>query len=173
MAIDVATMLAEKYDDFEMVMAGADKGLLDTAKKYAREKGIDAKIFFPGFISHEQKIKYAREYDFFISTNNIDNAPVSVIEFMALGLPVIAVNTGGIPYMIENNRNGCLVNADDAFAMTGKIIELLEAPELAQKIACTARVYAEQYDENVVIRKWRQLLQQFDDELEGLIINSE
>ena len=79
----------EKCNDFEMVMAGADGGLLNSAKSYAEKKGLKNIIHFPGFITHEQKLKYACNYDFYISTNRIDNAPVSLTEFMALGLVVV------------------------------------------------------------------------------------
>jgi glycosyltransferase involved in cell wall biosynthesis len=158
MAIDVAVILSGKYGDFEMVMAGADKGLLDPAKKYVQKKGIAAKVHFPGFISLGQKLEYARHYDFCISTNHIDNAPVSLVECMALGLVVISVNTGGLPYMIENNCNGFLVNPGDAAGMAYKIMELIEKPGHAHRVAQQARLYAEQFDESIVIKKWKQLL---------------
>jgi glycosyltransferase involved in cell wall biosynthesis len=161
MAVDVALLLAEKYDGFEMIMAGADRGLLAATKQYANEKGLGEKICFPGFISDEQKIRYAQDYDFFISTNNVDNAPVSLVEFMALGLPVISTKAGGVPYMIENNKNGFLVDMNDAAGMANKIVELIEHPDQAHAIACNARKYAEQYDEDVVMEKWRELLLNF------------
>src|SRR5258706_11464070 len=150
MAIDVAAILAGKYDDFEMVMAGADKGLLDSVKKHAQKKGIAAKVCFPGFISLEQKLEYARNYDFCISTNYIDNAPVSLVECMALGLVVISVNAGGLRYMIENNCNGFLVNPGDAAGMANKIMELTENSGRAHGVAQQARLYAEQFDESIV-----------------------
>ena len=109
MAVRVAKILSEKYPGFKMVMAGADKGLLTEIKKMIREYKLGDIIELPGYIETTIKNKLADDYDIYICTNKIDNAPVSIIEFMALGLAIVAVNIGGIPYIIEDGKNGLLV----------------------------------------------------------------
>lgn len=162
MAVRVAKRLAEKYNDFEMVMAGKEGPLYNAVKKLTQEFGLTNKILFPGYISMEQKQAYANTYDIYICTNKIDNTPVSLTEFMQFGLPVISVNTGGIPYMIEDGVNGLLVNADDDGAMAEKINMLIDNQPLAQLIITNAYNYAQQYDDTNVIKKWKEILSELN-----------
>lgn len=158
MAIRVAKRLSEKYKDFQMVMAGKDGPLTSTIKKMAGENGLSNKIIFPGYINMQEKLRFTRDYDIYICTNKIDNAPVSLIEFMHLGLPIVSVNVGGIPYLIQHEQNGLLVNDDDDEAMFMQIIRLIENHSLAKTISLNAYQYAQRYDEKNVIRKWKTLL---------------
>lgn len=154
MAVQVAMILRRKYTDFKMVMAGADKGLLEEIQAMIEKENLQDLIELPGYINLEQKKVFANEYDLFISTNHIDNAPVSMIEFMAMGLPVISTNVGGIAYMIEDTINGFLVPPNDAVAMAEKIIELIENPGTATRIARNAFNFSRKFDEGIVLEKW-------------------
>lgn len=158
MAIDVAALLVKRFPDFLLVMAGADKGLLDACKKMVVEKGIDHCVSFPGYINLEQKNKLADEHDIYICTNKVDNAPFSFIEFMAMGLPIVSVATGGIPYLIKHEWNGLLCANDDPQQMANAIAGLIESPQLAEQIRINAQEYARCYDEYAVATKWKTVL---------------
>jgi len=158
MAVRVAKRLAAMYGDFEMVMAGKEGPLLQATIDLAKQYELHEKIIFPGYINMQQKLEYAKEYDVYISTNKVDNTPVSLTEFMQLGLPVVSVNVGGIPYMIEDGVNGLLVNANDDEAMFKKINLLIENQQLAQSIITNAHNYVQRYDENNVMQKWSAIL---------------
>lgn len=158
MAVRVAKRLAEKYSNFEMVMAGKDGPLAQETIALANSYGLSPKIIFPGYINLEQKQAYAKDYDIYICTNKIDNTPVSLTEFMQFGLPIVSVNVGGIPYMIEDGVNGLLVNHGDDEAMFNKIALLVENQLLAQSIIENAYAYVQRYDEKNVLQKWKELL---------------
>jgi len=158
LAIRVAERLANKFEDFQMVMAGKEGPLFPLIKKMVEEKGLADKIIFPGYINTQEKIVFAEQYDVYINTNKIDNAPVSVIEFMAMGLPVVSVNVGGMPYLITHEQNGLLVNGDDDEAMFFQICRLIKSPSFARSICCNAFHYAQQYDEKNIFKKWKTLI---------------
>ncbi len=154
MAVRTAKLLAEKFEDFKMVMAGADRGNLAEIKDMITRYDLDEKIYLAGYIDTAEKNKLAAEYDIYINTNKIDNAPVSVIEYMLMGLPVVAVSTGGIPYIIEDRKNGLLVEPGNEADMAAKITMLVEDPAFSAAIANKARNYAENYDEKNILHKW-------------------
>ncbi|MGI8952788.1 MAG: glycosyltransferase family 4 protein [Chitinophagaceae bacterium] len=162
MAVRVAVQLAKKYPDFKMVMAGADLGMQNQIKQMAKQYSITDKIIFPGYINMKEKLQYAKDCDIYICTNKIDNAPVSLIEFMALGLPVVSVNTGGIPFLIKHGETGLLVEFDDDEAMAKQIENLLQDLRLAQKIICNAYNYSRKYDEPVILEKWKKVLNELN-----------
>lgn len=84
-------------------------------------------------------IKLTNEYDIFINTTNIDNTPVSVIEAMALSLPVVSTNVGGIPFLIEDGKDALLSAPEDETSMYEHICQLIQNPEMARSIAINAR----------------------------------
>lgn len=160
MAVRVGAILAKKYPLFKMVMAGYDRGSLQMVQQLAHELKVQDKIDFPGYISNEQKNKYAKELDIYICTNRIDNAPVSLIEMMALGMPVVSVNTGGIPYLVSNGENGLLVNLDDDEAMAKCIMSIIDKPELGRQLANNGLAFTKQFGEAAVLEKWKKVFEE-------------
>jgi glycosyltransferase involved in cell wall biosynthesis len=157
MAINVALELKKTYPNVALCMVGPNKeNLLEKCKNYAHLHSIDVK--FTGKLSKDEWIKLSQDYNIFINTTHFDNTPVSVIEAMALGLPVVSTNVGGIPYLISNNENGLLVNDDDAIAMANAIKKLLNNPEQRNSIIVNARKYVEQFDWEIVKKEWYQIL---------------
>lgn len=159
MALDVLSLLLQKYDDASLCMVGPDRdGTLERVKQQAEEMGLDDKVIFTGKLSKESWWKLSESYDIFINTTNVDNTPVSVMEAMALGLPVVSTNVGGIPYLVEDAKEALLVDAEDAEAMAEKILQLIEHPSNAVELAKNARKKVESFDWENVKPRWIELL---------------
>ncbi len=159
MAVRVAAILSKRFPEFKMVMAGFDNGSLSSVKQLASNLGVVDKIEFPGYIDIQQKNKYASECDIYICTNKIDNAPVSVIEMMCLGLPVISVNTGGIPFLVRQNFNGLLVELDNDQEMADKITSIIENSAKGKSIAEEGYKFSRQFGEGPVLEKWNYIFE--------------
>ena len=65
---------------------------------------LNQKIEFVGYLRKIEWLELARDHDIFINTSTIDNMPVSILEMMALGLPIISTNVGGIPFILESRK---------------------------------------------------------------------
>ncbi|MFX0195823.1 MAG: glycosyltransferase, partial [Candidatus Hodarchaeota archaeon] len=85
------------------------------------------------------------EYDIFVNASNVDNMPGAILEAFACGLPVVSTKTGGIPYILEDEVTGLLVNKYDCHAIADKAIQLLEDPELSLRLARNAREECQKY----------------------------
>src|SRR5690606_41946312 len=72
-------------------------GSMERVKSLATNFGVSVTI--TGELPKKDWIALAKDYNIFINTTNYDNMPVSVIEAMALGLPVVSTNVGGLPYL--------------------------------------------------------------------------
>ncbi|MCZ8197281.1 MAG: glycosyltransferase family 4 protein [Flavobacterium sp.] len=157
MAIDVFNFIKSDYPNATLCMVGPDKdGSLETTKKYAEE--LELNVNFTGRLSKEKWLELSHNYDIFINTTNIDNTPISVMEAMAMGLPVISTNVGGIPYLLDDKVDSLLVTDCDSTAMANSIKYIIKNPEIASKIAYNARTKVESFDWNSVKKLWNNLL---------------
>lgn len=158
MAVDVLQQLQQKYQGASLCMVGPDKdGSLSTTKDYAAGIGV-GNIAFTGKMSKKDWIALSGAYDIFINTTHFDNTPVSIMEAMALGMPVVTTNVGGIPFLLKDNEEALLVEDNDVSAMNEAVVSLMEDPGLPVKLISNARAKAETWDWNVVKIKWNRLL---------------
>ncbi len=159
MAIRVVKNLVEKYPDISLCMVGPDRdGSLEDTKTYAKELGLSDKVTFTGGLSKPEWIKLAGEYDIFINPTNFDNLPVSIVEAMALGFPIVSTNVGGLPFLIEDGVDGLLVDKNDDKMMSEKIDNLLTNPALCKTLSTHARAKADTYDWNVIKGQWDNII---------------
>ena len=95
-------------------------------------------VVFTGRVSNEQIYDYLGQADVMLSAPKIDNMPVSLIEAMNAGLLVISSRVGGVPYMIEDGKNGLLFESDNDADLAEKMIWVVEHPEDSHDIVVQA-----------------------------------
>ncbi len=157
LAIEVAGTLHEKGHKTDLCMVGPEvDGSLKRAEKLSEH--LNVKTTFTGKLDKASWRRLSDNHNIFINTTNFDNTPVSVIEAMALGLPVVSTNVGGMPYLIEDGITGLLVPPNNSEAMTKAIEKLISNPALAAKISLNARKQVEAFDWDIVKHKWLKLL---------------
>jgi glycosyltransferase involved in cell wall biosynthesis len=158
LAVEVLHALQQKGIQASLCMVGPRKDA-SFEKTQQLAKDLDVEVTFTGRLSKNEWISLSTEYDIFINTTNFDNTPVSLIEAMALGMPIISTNVGGIPYLINDQENGLLVEPNSKEAMIQAIETLLNDFTLAQKLSQNARKKAESFDWETVKTQWNLLLQ--------------
>ena len=161
MAIKTLYELKKEYPEAKLCMVGPDRdGTLKEVKALVAELDLENSVEFTGVLTKKEWHKKAIDFDVFINTSNIDNMPVSIIEAMALGLPVVTTNVGGIKYLINNNINGTLVNPNDVEAMKNATIALIK--NRTGNSTEKARKEVEDFQWSVVKHKWNKLLKKHD-----------
>ena len=159
MAVNVLNKLLETYPKATLCMIGPEKdNSLKSCKALVKKMQLENHVEFTGMLSKKQWHIKAKDYNIFINTTNIDNTPVSVMEAMALGLPVVSTNVGGIPYLIDNGVNGLLVDKNNSNAMVNAIIKICKNKDLAKTLAINARREVEQFDWGKVKHLWDKIL---------------
>ena len=157
LALDVVETLLEQDITVSLCMVGPEKdGSLKRCKQRVSEKKLP--VIFTGKLDKVEWISLSKEYAVFINTTNFDNTPVSVIEAMALGLPVVSTNVGGIPFLIEDRVDGVLVAPNNPNAFAAALQALVANPEQSQQLAIRARQKVEQFDWQNVKQQWIALL---------------
>ncbi len=162
MAIRVLYKLSKKYNNPMLTMVGPDKDgskrlCIDLAKKL----NIEKQIKFTGKLTKNQWISLSSKSDIFINTTHIDNMPVSVIEAMALGLPIISTNVGGIPYLLKHGKTALLVNDGDTDGMVNEIMYLINDHHQSKKLSNNALLIAQKYSWDNISVKWKKLIRMY------------
>lgn len=157
LAIDILHALKKKNIKASLAMVGPDNdGSLIKAKAYA--KALNVEVEFTGKLQKADWIAKAKYYNIFINTTNFDNMPVSIIEAMALGLPIISTNVGGLTYLLENNKTGILVPPKNSDAFVKAILNIKRDTTLGNNLALAARDKAEKFDWQTVKVEWKTVL---------------
>jgi glycosyltransferase involved in cell wall biosynthesis len=157
LALKIVEALLKKGMGATLTMVGPEKdGSLAKCKQYAKQKNLP--VTFTGKLSKKQWIELSKQSDIFINTTNVDNMPVSVVEAMALGLPVISTNVGGIPYLIDAGKNGILVPKQEVLPFVLAIEDLMLAAERTQNISKKAHSFAKKFDWESVKLAWFEIL---------------
>lgn len=123
-------------------------------KKLAKNLGLK-NVEFVGRVEQSEMPKIYDRADIYLNSSIVDNAPLSIIEAFACGLPVVSTNAGGITYLVENEKNGLLVEMKDYKSLAEAAIRLLGNDELAQRLISNARKECEKYAWAKVGEDWR------------------
>ena len=145
-------IIQERFSDASLKVAG-NGPCRESLLQLARELKLN-KVEFVGMVERSRMSELYNEADCFLNGSRIDNQPLSILESFASGLPVVSTNAGGIPDMVTNGVTGFLVEMDDHEALARAAIELLENPELANRIISQARDECQQYTWEAVSSQW-------------------
>ena len=119
-----------------------------------RKEEIASHTRFLGYLHGDEKIRVFTESDIFILPSYSEGFPITMLEAMAAGLPVIATSVGAIPEVIEEGKNGFLIGVGDYHALAQKILILAKDKKLRRKMATNnISKIRKLYDRTIVMRK--------------------
>ena len=153
LAIDAFSRLADRFPEYllEIWGEGEDRESLLT---YVKELGLEKRILLPG-ATEDVKAKL-KESSLFILSSNTEGMPNSLMEAMAMGLPVISTDCpcGGPKMLIENGVNGLLVPVQDVGAMAEAMEKLMADEKLAEKLGKKALKIRDRLNPQKVNTQW-------------------
>jgi glycosyltransferase involved in cell wall biosynthesis len=137
--LESAARVSSNADAVRFVIVG--DGILRTEmENYARELSITDRVIFTGWRRDLPRI-YAGMKVLVVCSDN-EGTPVSAIEAMASGVPVVATRVGGLPDIITDGETGYLVPPRDPEALAGAVLRLLQDPELASRMGQASQTMA-------------------------------
>jgi len=99
--------------------------------------GSRNKISLPGAVPNEIVADHMRAADLLVLPSMTEGRPVSILEAMHIGLPVVAARVGDVPEMIDDGKNGFLVEPGDVTGLKAKLREIIENPSSLERIRKT------------------------------------
>jgi len=135
----VAQLKREKLVFEARIIGDAADYSFQEAGNFCKENNLDETVKIVGPKFNEQKMRELYDADIFVLPSFNECFPLTILEAMQAGLPIIATKIGGIPDMITNNQQGFLVDANDQHALAEKIRILVENRSLREEFGSNAR----------------------------------
>ncbi|KYH28018.1 MULTISPECIES: glycosyltransferase family 4 protein [Clostridium] len=133
-----------------------DGELRKDVEKSIVEKGLTNKVKITGWTN--EVAEYISVFDIGILTSKWEGFGLVLAEYMASGKPIVASNVGGIPTVIENNRNGILVDSNDIDGFVDGILKIKNNKELRDSfITNSYKDVREKFDIRRVVREHEEL----------------
>ena len=145
-------LLKTRYPEATLSIVGA--GSQEAELKRLCETLDVREIFFLGAVEPAEMPLVHDDADIFLNSSLVDNQPLSILEAMASGLPIISTGVGDIANMLEDGVSGAIVPERDPAAMAAAAVLFLEKPDLARSMAARAYERLDRYSWRGVRSQW-------------------
>lgn len=145
--LEACGILAGSRRDWRCVIAGSDPDgtVLERFRSLNARSGLGGLVRFVGSLPATDLLEMLSGAKLFVlpciraESGDMDGIPVSLMEAMGMGLPVISTRISGVPELIEDGVSGLLVEPGDPAALAGAIGRLLDDPGLSASLGGEAR----------------------------------
>lgn len=148
----------QAYDNLRLVLIGSGPAREDLEDRATRS-GIQHAVRFTGPVAYHQLPRYMAMADAFVTASVTEVHPLTVIEAMAAGLPVVGINSPGVGDTVINDQTGYLVPEEDLAMFTAKMIRIAVDTSNRQRMGQQARIEAQKY---AIERTSQLLMEQYE-----------
>lgn len=139
--IDGIKIVKETVPDIRLVVVG-DGDMKGSYEAHANRLGLHDSVKFEGRLSGGALVKQYERADIFSLPSLNESFGMVILEAMSAGLPIVATNVGGIPTLVDEGKNGFLVEPRSAAALAEKIEYLIAHPAEAAALGAAGRTKA-------------------------------
>ncbi len=144
-AVRAFAIVREAYPGARLVLAG-DGPERAALEALAASLDLSEAVRFAGPLANDAMPALYQASDLVLNPSLADNMPISVLEALACGVPVVSTNVGGIPALLQHGVTGLLVSPGDAPAMAQAMLALLRESQQARQLVDHGLAHAAQFD---------------------------
>lgn len=157
--IDVFALVQKQIPDASLTIVGGGEEY-DRLKAQAKALGMADKVTITGMVSSREVKQHMLASDIYVMTSHTECFPMVLLEASSVGLPLVAFDVPvGPRSIIENGKNGYLVDYANKQQMADRIVGMLKEREALQKLGSNAKAMSEQYLASNIMPLWQQLFQ--------------
>lgn len=140
-SVEAFAQIAGRYPQARLVIGGEAKEAeyLERVRKSIERHGISEKVDMLGHVNHAQLMEELGKASVFLLPSRQENSPMAIAEAMAAGIPVIASNRCGMPYMVREGQTGLLIDPESTEQIAECMHQLLASPETARQMGQAGR----------------------------------
>lgn len=143
--ISAAPTILSKYPGTKFVIVGEDP-VIPAMKDLSMSFDVSDYFIFLGWQSQDDLLGIYADADLFVLPSLTEAFGVTLLEALAVGLPVIASNTGGIPEIIQDGINGLLIAPDNQEELSQAIEKIFDNKDFANALILNGRATADNFD---------------------------
>jgi glycosyltransferase involved in cell wall biosynthesis len=147
-----------KEVDARFVIAG-DGPFLHTLKSLISEKELDGRMVTLGSVPNKDVMKFYGESDVFLMPSDEEGFPRVLLEAMAMGVPFVASDVGGVRDIIPDSAQDFVVAKGDVDGFAKKLVLLLSDAKLRDRLSKDGISHVKKYDLRVVVKQLAKLLE--------------
>jgi len=134
-----AGRVAQQYPEAQFVLVGEgrDGGTLEQLQRLATELGIAARVHFPGYRAH--LLPVYGSFDLFVLSSRREGLPNSILEAMAVGLPVVTTDVAGTSELVLDGHTGYVVPQGEVDRLAHAMVTLVANQQLRQRMGQAGR----------------------------------
>jgi glycosyltransferase involved in cell wall biosynthesis len=152
--VDVAEKVVLSFPSARFVVVG-DGPLSDYMHTRVRETGLAENFLMLG--SRKNVAEILPAFDVFLLTSRSEGLPRAMLEALAVKIPVVATDVGGIAELVNGMKNGFLCNHGDIDCLSRGVIRLLESPALGEKLLATVDQDLKPFSASIMVDELYQL----------------
>ncbi len=151
-------ILRQRYPTAALDVAGSGPDR-ERLLRLSGELGLERSVRFLGLVENEKMASLYRSADLCLNPSLVDNMPISILEALASGVPVVSTNSGGIPSMVKAGEEAVLVPSRDPAAMASAVIALWDSPARMAALREAGLRRASAFGWSAVREEWRRVYQ--------------
>jgi 1,2-diacylglycerol 3-alpha-glucosyltransferase len=137
----------KKMPNLKLMIIG-DGPERENLEKLTEVLGIKNEVIFTGFLYGEDLVAALQANDVFLTASKSENMPLSVIEAMAAGMPIVSVKELGLAEIVKEHVNGFFTKTDDPGDMAQKIINIISDQDVMKKFSEASRTLSLEYSKD-------------------------
>ncbi len=154
--IDAFASISEKIPEHKLIIFGEGELRKELEEKIA-SLGLEKRIFLPG--TDPKSVKVVNRADVFVLSSDLEGMPNVLMEAMAMGVPCVSTRCDmGPEELIENGKNGILVDVGSTQQIADTILEIINNPELSDRLSTNARELLKTHSIEAISEKWLEFL---------------
>jgi glycosyltransferase involved in cell wall biosynthesis len=139
--VEAAREACRRVDRLVCVIVGEGEGRRELARRIGGA-GLDGRVVLAGALPHDSVLSALRSSDLFAMPSLYEGTPIALLEAAALGRPIVASRTGGIPELVTDGEHALLVSPGSPAELAAAIVRLCEDRTLADRLGQQAARHA-------------------------------
>lgn len=141
LALEAFSLAHEQIPNLKLEFAGAaiEPNLIAWMDGFISTHNLNENVRLLGHLNLHQLLKAYQQTSILLLTSDLETSPMAVQQAMAAGKAVVATAVGGIPFLIDNGRNGIVVEPNNPKQIAQALVKLNQNPGLRKKLGKEAR----------------------------------
>ncbi len=150
--LDAMKLVLETRPDAHCVIVGGGAKEEELRQQVAR-LGLGHRVTLTGW--RNDAVRFLAAIDVFVMSSNFEGMPVSLLEAMAVGLPVVSTSVGGVPEVVADGRTGILVDGREPRTYADALLRMIEDPARMQAFGAAGRqLYRDRFRVNGMVEAY-------------------